>query len=114
MERYDHIKNNMLDINKEIRHTIQTALSSDGMSAQSLETWQSTTERIQRQLAEETIRIAVVGSIKSGKSTLTNFLFGGDYVKRGAGVVTSIITKVRPGNGIKAKLEFKTWDEPLL
>ena len=111
MERYDHIKNNLLDINKEIRHTIQTALSSDGMSAQSLETWQSTTERIQRQLAEETIRIAVVGSIKSGKSTLTNFLFGGDYVKRGAGVVTSIITKVRPGNGIKAKLEFKTWDE---
>ncbi|MBW2266823.1 MAG: dynamin family protein, partial [Deltaproteobacteria bacterium] len=111
MEHYDHIKNKLLDINKEIRRTIQTALSSDGLSAQSLETWHSTTERIQRQLAEETIRIAVVGSIKSGKSTLTNFLFGGDYVKRGAGVVTSIITKIRPGNDIKAKLEFKTWGD---
>jgi len=111
MEHYDHIKNKLLDINKEIRRTIQTALSSDGLSAQSFETWHSTTERIQRQLAEETIRIAVVGSIKSGKSTLTNFLFGGDYVKRGAGVVTSIITKIRPGNDIKAKLEFKTWGD---
>ncbi|OEU46696.1 MAG: hypothetical protein BBJ60_08590 [Desulfobacterales bacterium S7086C20] len=111
MEHYDHIKNKLLDINKEIRRTIQTALSSDGLSAQSLETWHSTTERIQRQLTEETIRIAVVGSIKSGKSTLTNFLFGGDYVKRGAGVVTSIITKIRPGNDIKAKLEFKTWGD---
>jgi len=111
MEHYDHIKNKLLDINKEIRRTIQTALYSDGLSAQSLETWHSTTERIQRQLTEETIRIAVVGSIKSGKSTLTNFLFGGDYVKRGAGVVTSIITKIRPGNDIKAKLEFKTWGD---
>ena len=46
-----------------------------------------------------------------GKSTLTNSLFGGDYVKRGAGVVTSIITKVRPSGEVKAKLEFKTWDE---
>ncbi len=111
MERYDHIKNKLLDINKELRHIIQTVLSSDDLSVQTFKTWRSTTERIQRQLAEETIRIAIVGSIKSGKSTLTNFLFGGDYVKRGAGVVTSIITKIRPGIGIKAKLEFKTWDE---
>ncbi|RLC10893.1 MAG: hypothetical protein DRH43_05365, partial [Deltaproteobacteria bacterium] len=52
----------------------------------SLEGWKSTTTRIERQLGEETIRIAVVGSIKSGKSTLVNAIFGGDYLKRGAGV----------------------------
>jgi GTPase SAR1 family protein len=57
------------------------------------------------------IRVAVVGSIKSGKSTLVNALFGGDYVKRGAGVVTSIVTKVRPGKSLRAELEFKTWHE---
>ncbi len=111
MENYTDIKNRLLEINGDLRQILQTALSADGLTAPSLETWQSTTDRIERQLAEETIRVALVGSIKSGKSTLTNALFGGDYVKRGAGVVTSIITKLRPGKDSKAKLEFKTWEE---
>jgi len=37
------------------------------------------------QLTEETIRVAVVGPIKSGKSTFLNALLRGDYLKRGAG-----------------------------
>jgi hypothetical protein len=111
VQPYNDIKNELLRINRDIRLVIQTALSIDGLAAQPLKAWQSTTDRIERQLTEETIRVAVVGSIKSGKSTLINSLFGGDYLKRGAGVVTSIITKVRPGHEAKARLEFKTWDE---
>jgi GTPase SAR1 family protein len=111
VEAHNQIKNKLLDINRDVRHIIQGALSIDGLSSQPINAWKETTARIERQLAEETIRVAVVGSIKSGKSTLTNALFGGDYVKRGAGVVTSIITKVRPGHDLKAKLSFKTWDE---
>ncbi|MDY6990222.1 MAG: dynamin family protein [Thermodesulfobacteriota bacterium] len=111
MEAYNDIKNKLLAINQDLRHIIKGALSIDGLSSHPVHAWQETTARIERQLAEETIRAAVVGSIKSGKSTLTNSLFGGDYVKRGAGVVTSIITKVRPGDHSRAELEFKTWDE---
>ncbi len=111
MEAYNDIKNKLLAINQDISHIIQDALSIDGLASQSIKAWQSATARIERQLAEETIRVAVVGSIKSGKSTLTNALFGGDYLKRGAGVVTSIITRIQPGHGLRARLEFKTWDE---
>ncbi|NVM20864.1 MAG: dynamin family protein [Desulfobacterales bacterium] len=111
METYNDIKNKLLDINRDIRRIIRTASSIGGLSSDTLEPWQSTTARIERQLTEEMIRVAVVGSIKSGKSTLINSLFAGDYLKRGAGVVTSIITKVRPGHDLRARLEFKTWDE---
>jgi len=111
MKTYTDLKNRLLEINGDLRLVIRTALSADGLAAPSLEAWKATTDRIERNLAEGTIRVALVGSIKSGKSTLTNSLFGGDFVKRGAGVVTSIITRVRPDGDVKAKLEFKTWDE---
>lgn len=111
MGSYNTIKNKLLDVNRDIRSIIQTALSIDGLTSHPFKVWQSTTDRIERQLSEETIRVALVGSIKSGKSTLTNALFGSDFVKRGAGVVTSIITKLRPGHDLRARLEFKTWDE---
>jgi GTPase SAR1 family protein len=111
METYNDIKKSLLAINRDLGHVIETALSTDGMSGTTLKTWGSAIDRIERQLAEETVRVAIVGSIKSGKSTLTNSLFGMDYVKRGAGVVTSIVTKVKPGRQVTARLDFKTWDE---
>ena len=111
MKTYTDLKNRVLEINRDLRSIIRTALAADSLAAPSLEAWKATTDRIEKQLAEETIRVALVGSIKSGKSTLTNSLFGGDFVKRGAGVVTSIITRVRPDGDVKARLAFKTWDE---
>jgi hypothetical protein len=111
MEAYNNLKNKILDINQDLRLIISKAGSIDGLSHHSLEAWTATTGRIHRQLAEEMVRVAVVGSIKSGKSSLVNALFGGDYLKRGAGVVTSIVTKVRPGKSQRAELEFKTWEE---
>jgi GTPase SAR1 family protein len=111
VETYNNVKNKILDINQDLRTIIRKAASIDGLSHDPIQAWQSTTNQIHRQLSEEMIRVAVVGSIKSGKSTLVNALFGGDYVKRGAGVVTSIVTKIRPGDALRARLEFKTWDE---
>ncbi len=111
METYNDLKSAILDINQDLRLVIRKAESIDGVSHDPLEAWKATTNTVHRQLGEEMIRVAVVGSIKSGKSTLVNALFGGDYVKRGAGVVTSIVTKIRPGTSMKARLEFKTWDD---
>ena len=82
-----------------------------GMPDDSFADWQKTCSSIYKQMSEQIIRIAVVGTIKSGKSTFINSLFKGDYLKRGAGVVTSIITRVRRGKQLNAKLLFKSWDE---
>ena len=57
------------------------------------------------------IRIAVVGVIKSGKSTFINSLTGKELVKRGAGVVTSITTRIRKGKKNEAVLVMKSWDD---
>jgi GTPase SAR1 family protein len=111
VETYNDLKRTILDINQDLRLFVRKAESIDGVSHDSLEAWKATTNTVHRQLGEEMIRVAVVGSIKSGKSTLVNSLFGGDYLKRGAGVVTSIVTKIRPGTSMRAKLEFKTWDD---
>jgi len=63
-------------------------------------------------LAEDIIRVAIVGPIKSGKSTFLNSIFKGEFVKRGAGVITSIVTRVRSGGAhLRAKLIFKSFDE---
>ncbi|MFH1154613.1 MAG: dynamin family protein [Pseudomonadota bacterium] len=57
------------------------------------------------------LHIAVVGAIKSGKSTFINAWLKKDLLKRGAGVITSIVTRVRKGPVPKASILMKSWDE---
>ena len=82
-----------------------------GSLSQTLTLWPKEIREILRQFREETLRVAVVGTIKSGKSTLINAWMGGDLLKRGAGVVTSIVTRVRRGERLSARVRFKGWDE---
>ncbi len=67
--------------------------------------------KIPDQIQSGLIKIAVVGVIKSGKSTFINSLIGKELVKRGAGVVTSITTRIRKGKKNEAVLGLKSWDE---
>ncbi len=62
-------------------------------------------------IREGRLKIAVVGVIKSGKSTLVNSLVGKELVKRGAGVMTSITTRIQKGTKNQANLYFKSWDD---
>ncbi len=111
MNTYNSIKRDLLKISEDISSFFSTAKSIPGMSDNSFAVWEKTNAGINKQLSEEIIRVAVVGPIKSGKSTYINSLFKGEYLKRGAGVVTSIVTRVRSGEKLKAKLLFKSWDE---
>ena len=111
MDTYNSLKGELLQINQDISTLFSEAISITGMSDQSFEDWQKTCSGIHKQMSEKIIRVAVVGSIKSGKSTFINALYKGDFLKRGAGVVTSITTRVRSGKQLKAKLLFKSWDE---
>lgn len=111
MDTFNSLKKQLLQINQDILALFSDAGSITGMPDHSFADWQKTCSSIYKQMSEQIIRIAVVGTIKSGKSTFINSLFKGDYLKRGAGVVTSIITRVRSGKQLNAKLLFKSWDE---
>ena len=111
MDIYNSLKKELLQTNQDISALFSDAESITGMSDRSFADWQKTCSGIYKQMSEKIIRVAVVGPIKSGKSTFINSLFKGDYLKRGAGVVTSIITRVRRGKQLKARLLFKSWDD---
>ena len=73
--------------------------------------WGKTCSEIPFQVNDDLIKVAVTGAVKSGKSTFVNSIFKSDFLKRGAGVVTSVITKIRIKERLKAKLLLKSWDE---
>jgi GTPase SAR1 family protein len=111
MMTYHSLKEDILQINNDISGLFPDVRSITGTSGHTFADWQKTCDAIKSQMSGEIIRVAVVGPIKSGKSTFINSLFKGEYLKRGAGVVTSIVTRVRNGKKLKAKLLFKSWDE---
>lgn len=61
---------------------------------QDRERWMVYLSAIEETLLDVRLRIAVVGSVKSGKSTLINALLGRDMLKRGAGIITAFVTRV--------------------
>lgn len=67
--------------------------------------------KIPSYISEGILRVAVVGVIKSGKSTFINAISGRELVQRGAGVVTSITTRIRKGKKNKAIIHLKSWDD---
>ncbi len=111
MDNFSTFKDELLRINQDMQGLFATAKSIPGMSEYSFGDWENACEGLPRQLGEEVIRVAVVGPIKSGKSTFLNAILRGDFLKRGAGVVTSIVTRVRPGEQLHATLYFKNWQE---
>jgi GTPase SAR1 family protein len=111
MDTYSTLKDEVLEINREATMLFSTAKSIPGMADYNFGEWETACDQLPRQLAEDIIRVAIVGPIKSGKSTFLNSIFKGEFVKRGAGVITSIVTRVRNGEHLRAKLFFKSWDE---
>ncbi|MCU0538424.1 MAG: dynamin family protein [Desulfobacterales bacterium] len=111
MDGYGIQKQRLLALNDGLRSLFRSANAIPGLNDYRFGEWEPTCEGLPRQLNEETIRVAVVGAIKSGKSTFLNSLLQGDFLKRGAGVVTSIVTRVRAGERLRATLFFKTWAE---
>ena len=75
------------------------------------EHWLRVLLQVQAHVSEDTCRLAVVGAVKSGKSTMINALVGQDLLRRGAGILTAMITRVQPGPEPRAVLQFKEWSE---
>jgi GTPase SAR1 family protein len=111
MDSYNYLKEEILKVNQDILSLISQAKSMPGMAETRFGDWEKSCRGLPVQMAEDIMRVAVVGPIKSGKSTFLNSMLRGDYLKRGAGVVTSIVTRVRSGDRLSAHLFFKSWDE---
>ncbi|MFP4444813.1 MAG: dynamin family protein [Desulfosudaceae bacterium] len=111
MHQYNDLKTRLLALSDDVLRRIETAEAAAGVSDATFTGWKNTCRSIQRQVAEDIVRVAVVGPIKSGKSTIVNALFGKDYLKRGAGVITAMVTKARRGEHLRATLFFKSWQE---
>lgn len=111
MHAGNDFKNDLFAINDELVYRLLSAKDNRFISEETFKHWENQCKAMRRRLIHERLRIAVVGPIKSGKSTFINSLLEGDFLKRGAGVVTSIITRIRPGKSLKAQLFFKSWDE---
>ncbi|MEA1948062.1 MAG: hypothetical protein U9N83_12260, partial [Thermodesulfobacteriota bacterium] len=78
MDTFNSLKKELLQINQDISALFSDAGSITGMSDHSFTDWQKTCSNIYKQMSEQIIRVAVVGTIKSGKSTFINALFKGD------------------------------------
>lgn len=111
MNTYDKLKKKLIRLNTDFLNTFDEAESFSGISRENLTKYAQTCQTISTQLSEDIVRVAVVGPIKSGKSTFVNSLFRNDYLKRGAGVITSIVTKIHCGQNLRATINFKSWDE---
>ena len=111
MSTYETLKDQLATISDDVLRLIDQAEKISELNDQGFSQWKLACQTISEQLSEEIMRVAVVGAIKSGKSTFVNTLFGGDYLKRGAGVVTSIVTRVRIGRRLRAILYLKNWEE---
>lgn len=75
--------------------------------------WREHLRQVDASLEDSMLRIAVVGSVKSGKSTLINALLGKDLLKRGAGIITAFITRVHTEGTLGGWVELKPWSQVL-
>ncbi|HDN94726.1 MAG TPA: hypothetical protein ENG76_01435 [Nitrospirae bacterium] len=110
-DTYIALKDDLIAINESLSSLLTSIQERPDIADERFDNWHKACIDINRQITEDIIRVAVIGTVKSGKSTFVNSLFKGDYVKRGAGIVTSIVTRIRTGNKLNAVLFFKSWDE---
>lgn len=110
-ETYNEHKKFLSELSSSLSSLLALVQDREDIKDARFRDWQKACKEIRNQITEDIVRVAVVGPIKSGKSTLVNSLFRGDFLKRGAGVVTSIVTRIRSGSHLRATLYFKSWDE---
>ncbi|GAB4259551.1 MAG: hypothetical protein Kow0092_07840 [Deferrisomatales bacterium] len=73
--------------------------------------WRRTLQHLPQAARETEVRFAVVGAVKSGKSTLVNALLGEDVLPRGSGILTAQVTEVRGGPRPRVELLWKSRPE---
>jgi len=94
-----------------IEETIQELLQFKLVEKSVASRWRDHLSQVQDSLEDSLLRTAVVGSVKSGKSTLINALAGKDLLKRGAGIITAFITRILTNGEVGGWVELKPWPQ---
>lgn len=110
MKSTDQLQAELMDITQALTHLLGSTAELPGGVEANLDQWKQICSRSGQTFSDRRVRVAAIGAIKSGKSTLVNALLQADHLRRGAGVVTSIVTRVRKGEALKAHLFFKSWN----
>ena len=111
MENTAETRTELVSIGRELFSLLLDLKAISGFSEDAVSQWEKSYRQLLFQLTSEKLRMAVVGPIKSGKSTFLNALLNDDYLNRGAGVITSIVTRIRFGEKLKGILHLKGWEE---
>jgi len=111
MDDYRNYKEDLLEVNEDLHSLVSAGLEIPGMPKAAFSEWEKACGALRQRISEDILRVAVIGAIKSGKSTFLNMLLEGDYLRRGAGVITSIVTRIRSGDRKSAAVFFKSWPE---
>jgi len=96
----------------KVKRILESVSGEGSVTAEELSPWMDQLNAINDAVSGRVVRIAIVGAVKSGKSTLMNAFLGEELLKRGAGIITSCVTRLRSTGGEKGGwVEFKSWEE---
>ena len=104
-------KDLLFSIDRDIHSFIDDFQNRLSLDERQVSYWQSLLTEFEAEMEQDEFRIAVIGSVKAGKSTFVNYLLGRDLLKRGAGIITSIVTRVVGGERLAANLKLKGVDQ---
>lgn len=113
MNGYQQFKQKIQRRTKTLNDTIQELEKFQVVEPSESLQWREQLTRVESALQADLLRVAVAGSVKSGKSTLINTLVGRDLLKRGAGIITAFLTRIRTGGEPGGWVELKPWSEIL-
>ena len=113
MNEYRELKKKIEQRVAILGETIQEMESRGGADQSAAACWREQLVQVGASLEDPLLRIAVVGTVKSGKSTLVNALVGEDLLKRGAGIITAFITRLISHSQAEGWVEFKPWSQIL-
>jgi GTPase SAR1 family protein len=113
MNEYRELKKKIAQRVAILSEVVQEMESREGVETAASERWKDHLNRVSSSLEDPLLRIAVVGTVKSGKSTLINALLGKDLLKRGAGIITAFITRIITSVEAEGWVEFKPWPQIL-
>lgn len=111
MAEKNSLLNPVENLSREILHILELCKAVPSFYDPPLKEYEKICTDIPEHIHSGFIRIAVAGAIKSGKSTFVNSLAGKEIVQRGAGVVTSVTTRIRKGRKNRAVVYLRSWDD---
>ncbi len=82
-----------------------------GASPEARSVWGKHLEAAGESLKSPLFRVAIVGTVKAGKSTLINSLLETDLLKRGAGIITAFITRIVDSEKVGGWVRLKSWTQ---